>query len=292
MYYRYRIQREIEKLDPVKDHIQIVKMVAYQDMRWDSFRALEFALFRTFAVPTIGRLLGRTHEFTKRTQKRYDDTDLILGEIIEDGYDSPRGKAALERLNKIHGMFNISNEDFIYVLTTFVVEPYKWVERFGYRGMTMKEKIATHKFWYEVGKRMHIKDIPESFEGMVKFGEEYEKEYFGYSKGGHEVAVATESLFLGWYLPKALHGIGRPFVRAIMDEPLLEALQLERPSGFVRGLTNGLMQLRRKLLLLLSPKRTFGYRTKEFHPTYPNGYTTSELGPDRMKHMERISSNK
>ncbi len=45
---------------------------------WDMNQALSFALFRTYAVPGIGGLLDATGEFTARTQKRYDDTALLL----------------------------------------------------------------------------------------------------------------------------------------------------------------------------------------------------------------------
>jgi hypothetical protein len=47
-------------------------------------RALEFALFRTFCVPAISALLDKTQDFGKRAQKRYDDTDIIVSEMMED----------------------------------------------------------------------------------------------------------------------------------------------------------------------------------------------------------------
>ncbi|MBK7467669.1 MAG: hypothetical protein IPJ43_13160 [Saprospiraceae bacterium] len=47
--------------------------------------------FRTFASPRIGGVLHGTCEFEARTGKRYDDTDLIISEIIEHGFDGPRG---------------------------------------------------------------------------------------------------------------------------------------------------------------------------------------------------------
>jgi hypothetical protein len=70
---------------------------------WDTTRSLELALFRTFASPRIGGLLHATQEFEARAQKRYDDTDLIVSEIVEYGYDSDRGRRAIARMNAIHG---------------------------------------------------------------------------------------------------------------------------------------------------------------------------------------------
>ena len=53
-------------------------------------QALSFALFRTYAVPSIGRLLDETGEFARDTQKRYDDTGLLLDEPCRAGLHSER----------------------------------------------------------------------------------------------------------------------------------------------------------------------------------------------------------
>jgi hypothetical protein len=130
---RSRVLPEIESLDPVKDHQRIVFLSTRVDFPFDTTRALEFALFRTFAVPTIGGLLDRTQEFERRAQKRYDDTDLLVSALIEHGYDSERGRRAIARMNALHGRSAIRNEDFLYVLSTFVFEPIRWNARFGWR---------------------------------------------------------------------------------------------------------------------------------------------------------------
>lgn len=62
----------------------------------------ELALFCAFAVAKGTPLLAGTGEFTERTQKLYDDTVLRLAEILEHGYDSRRGRAALRRINQMH----------------------------------------------------------------------------------------------------------------------------------------------------------------------------------------------
>jgi hypothetical protein len=87
---------------------------------WDTTRSLEIALMRTFCVPSISALLDKTGEFKHRPQRRYDDTGLLTTEIMKWGYDSERGIEAIGRMNAIHGRFKISNEDFLYVLSTFI----------------------------------------------------------------------------------------------------------------------------------------------------------------------------
>ena len=77
----------IRTLDPERDHERIVFLSTCYDFSFDTTRALEFALFRAFCVPRIARLLDGTGEFRNRAQKRYDDTDIIVSELMEHGYD-------------------------------------------------------------------------------------------------------------------------------------------------------------------------------------------------------------
>src|SRR5215471_5408402 len=111
---RYAILHAIERLDPEKDHQRIIFLSTCHDFPFDTTRALEFALFRTFCVPSVSALLDRTGEFQERAQRRYDDTDLIVSELMEHGYDSERGRAALRRMNQLHGRFAITTEDVLY----------------------------------------------------------------------------------------------------------------------------------------------------------------------------------
>src|SRR5919109_4579005 len=105
---------EILRLDPVADHKRIVHLHVCYEFPFDTTRSLEFALFRTYAVPSIARLLDSTGEFGERAQKRYDDTDILISTFAEQGYDSEPGRRAIRRMNQIHGRFPIANEDFLY----------------------------------------------------------------------------------------------------------------------------------------------------------------------------------
>src|SRR6188474_1494312 len=143
--------REIRRLDPVADHQRIAYLDACFEFPWDTTRSLELALFRAFGVAKGSALLAETGEFTERTQKRYDDTVLMLSEMLEHGYDSPRGRAAMRQMNRLHGHYAIPNDEFLYVLSTFIYEPIRWITRFGWRPMVEQEKQATFYFWVEIG---------------------------------------------------------------------------------------------------------------------------------------------
>src|SRR5690242_1703453 len=137
---RHRNLERIAALDPERDHLEIYQISAGLEFPWDYTRALEFALFRTYCVPSISALLAATGEFRDRPQQRYDDTALLTAELAAHGYDSPRGKEALRVINRAHGQYAISNDDMLYVLTTFIYDPIGWIERYGWRRLTDHER--------------------------------------------------------------------------------------------------------------------------------------------------------
>jgi uncharacterized protein (DUF2236 family) len=275
---RSRVLEEIRGLDPVRDHQRIFFLTTRYDFPFDTTRALELALFRTFAVGSIGALLHRTGEFERRAQKRYDDTDLLLSEIMEWGYDGDRGRAALERINAIHGRFRIANEDFIYVLSTFVFEPIRFNERFGWRRLTEAERLAMFYFWREVGRRMGIRDIPASVEALQAYSEAYEREFFRPAAAGRHVGLATRELFAGWF-PRPLRPLIRQAIYALLDDRTREAFGFPRPHPLVRRLVLSALGGRAAVLRWMPRRRRPLLRTARRPPTYPAGYRIEQLGP-------------
>jgi hypothetical protein len=276
---RTSILRQIQALDPVADHQRIVFLSTCYDFPFDTTRALEFALFRTFCVPRIGELLDGTGEFVARAQKRYDDTDLLVSELIEHGYDSARGKRALRRINQLHGRFAIANDDFLYVLSTFVYEPIRWNARFGWRPLCAQERLAYFHFWEAVGRRMNIRDIPEDYEAFERFNRDYEKDHFRPSAPTARVGAATRDMFLSWF-PRPLRPLARDAIHALLDEPTRTAFGFPPPSPLARRLVPALLRCRARLLCWLPARRKPRLRTAGPHRTYPLGYVIEQLGPE------------
>lgn len=275
---RPSILQQIQALDPEKDHERIVHLCACYEFPFDFTRSLEFALFRTYAAPRVAALLHHTGESERRPQKRYDDTDLLLSEIVEGGYSSGRGDAALRRMNAIHGRFKIANEDYLYVLSTLIFEPVRWMGKYGWRPLCAQESLGLFFFWREVGRRMSIKDIPLSCEEFERYNVEYEKAQFRSTEASRCVGGATRELFVSWF-PRLLRPLMRSAIHALMDEPLLAAFGFQRPSRLMRGLVAGALGLRARLLRWLPPRRRPRLRTEMPRPTYPGGYRIEELGP-------------
>jgi ER-bound oxygenase mpaB/B'/Rubber oxygenase, catalytic domain len=245
---------------------------------FDTTRSLEFALFRTFAVPSIGRLLASTGEFTERAQKRYDDTDLIISTFVEHGHSSPLGRRAIRRMNQLHGRFEISNDDFLYVLSTFVFEPIRWNDRFGWRRSLDEERLAGFHFWREVGALMGIRNIPADFRELERFNVEYERARFAATEAGRRVGHATRDMFLAWF-PVVPRRLGARGLYAVMDEPLLRAFGFPKPPASLRRGTEAALRARSRAVRALPPRRRPKLRTALRHRTYPRGFELEALGP-------------
>jgi len=270
--------REIRRLDPVADHARIVYLDTCFEFPWDTTRSLELALFRTFAVPSVAALLDSTGEFAARPQKRYDDTDLILSTIAEHGYDSPEGRRAIRQMNRIHGRFEISNEDFLYVLSSFVFEPIRWNARFGWRPLIPTERLASFHFWREVGRMMAIRDIPDSFEELEQFNESYERERFARSPASERVGAATRDMFLAWF-PGLPRRFGAHAIYALMDDRLLAAFGFPQPPRTVRVAVEAALHARAHLVAALPPRRLPRLRTRRRTRTYGRDWSLEALGP-------------
>ncbi|MDT9592920.1 oxygenase MpaB family protein [Nocardioides zeae] len=271
-------RRRTAGLDPVTQHADIYRTLALYEFPWDLNQALSFALFRTFAVPSIGGLLDRTHEFTARTQQRYDDTSLLLEVPLVEGADSPRGRAAIRRINQMHRMYDIGNDDMRYVLATFVVCPTRWVAAYGWRDLTDDERTATVHYYAEVGRLMGIRDLPTSYAAYEQLMDSYEREHFAYDAGSRRVADATLDLLTTFY-PRGTRRAVRASSLALMDDALLDALGYPRPSARARRLATGALRARGRLVRLLPPRRRPAYvRDQRRIRSYPDGFVVEEMG--------------
>ncbi|MGM1063829.1 oxygenase MpaB family protein [Saccharothrix sp. Mg75] len=275
---RFALRRRITSLDPETDHVEILRLSTGHEFPWDYVRALEFALFRTYCVPSISALLAKTGEFERRPQRRYDDTALLMGELVEHGYDSPRGREALRVVNRLHGRYDISNDDMRYVLSTFVYDPVDWIDRFGWRPLTDHERLAAFHFYRAVGARMGIRDVPDTYGAFRAFKRAYEAEHFAYSDTNRRIGRYTLDLFCSWYpLPRA---VTAKAVLAMLDKPMLDAFGFPRPPAWLTTAGHAALKLRARALLLAPPRKRplLTDRPNRSYPDYPTGYRPSDLG--------------
>ncbi|NEP19714.1 MAG: DUF2236 domain-containing protein [Leptolyngbya sp. SIO4C1] len=270
--------QHIQQLDPARDAIAICHLLAGYEFPWDITRALEIALLRTFCIPSISELLDRTGEFHQRPQKRYDDTGIVVSELFKWGYAHPRGQAFLQRMNAIHHRFAICNEDYLYVLSTFIYEPVRWCDRFGWRPFDEIEKQATYYFWRAVGERMGIAQIPPTYDQFAAYNRAYEAEHFRYVATNQRVADATRNMLLSWF-PRPLRSLVNLGIPALLDAPLLAALGWQPAPTAVSTLAERALRVRSRLMRQLPPRQLPDFFADQTIRSYPDGYTLSDIGP-------------
>ncbi|MBB6170206.1 hypothetical protein HNR23_000266 [Nocardiopsis mwathae] len=277
---RYDWYDEIHRLDAEADFRRITQILAWHEFPWDITQALGLALYRTYAVPSIGELLGRTREFTTRTQYRYDDTALLLGAMLHHGFEPGEGRDALRRMNQMHRSFDIGNDDYRYVLSTFVVMPVRWLNDLGYgwRRLTEHEITASTNYYRELGRHMGIKEIPATYAEFHELFDSYERENFAYSEGGRAVSDATLDLMVDFY-PPWQRPVIRPFSMALLDDRLITAFRYPEPSRFWRVAARAGLRARAKVVRFLPPRvEPLMEKDNPNIRSYPAGFDVNRIG--------------
>ncbi|RKS10635.1 uncharacterized protein DUF2236 [Nocardiopsis sp. Huas11] len=277
---RFEWRDRVAAMDAEAECREIVLILGSHEFPWDFEQALGLALYRTYAVPSIGGLLGETDEFTGSTQKRYDDTALILGNMVQHGFEPGPGRDALRRMNQMHRSYDIGNDDYRYVLSTFVVMPVRWLNDYGYgwRRLSEHEIAAITHYYRRLGRYMGIKDVPETYAEFRDLMDGYEREHFAYSEGGRRVSDSTLDLMVSFYPPR-LSGAARRFSMAILDDSLIETFRYEPPSRAWRRAADLALKLRAKVVRRMKPREEPLWA--ENNPnirSYPTGYDVNRIG--------------
>ena len=256
---------------------------------WDTNRALELALLKTFCLPSISGLLHRTGEFGRRPRKRYDDTGLMVAELLRLGPDSPGGRAVIQRLNRIHGSYAISQADYAYVLSGFVAEPIRWMERYGWRPLSPGEQQALFRFWHHVGGLMGIEARPRSLPELMALNEQVETELFQSAASNQRVAEATLAMLLEPW-PAPLRPALATGMRGLLEPAVLASLNWPAAPAWLSAMLRTALRWRGRLLSLLyrcRPPRQQRFYSERPTPSYGTSFRLEQLGPPAM--LERLN---
>ncbi|KAH7635961.1 hypothetical protein B0T09DRAFT_30844 [Sordaria sp. MPI-SDFR-AT-0083] len=271
----------------LQDAHQIIMDLTQREFPYLYQRSLFFALFKTYAIPSISSLLLATGQLSspKTASKRATDTEVLVLEILTNPPWEKRGLEALARMNWLHGRWQkagrISDGDMLYTLSMFALEPDRWINRWEWRDVTEVERCATGVVWREVGGLMGIgfeglerfsetkekkedgkgdgeKEKEESglewMEKMERWSEWYEETEMRYEESNEKVARHTVDLLLLNQL-KVLRGLGKGFIRVLMGRRLREAMNFPEPPQWQEKSLTWFLYFRRWLLLHLSPPR-------------------------------------
>lgn len=285
---RFQRVRSIQRKYPYPDRASYAKMTTQH--AWEIQKALfslefpyivdrayQFALFRTYGIPTISKLLLATKEFStrERAPKREVDTVVIILEFVSCPPDSERACAAIARLNYIHGVYQragkISNDDMLYTLALFVGEPIKFIKKYEWREVTDLETCAMGTFWKAQGDAMHISYEPlegfktgwrdgiEWYEDLMRWTEKYEAAHMVPNQVNRDVANETLEILL-YDLPRSMHGIGINAALVLMDERLRKSMLFGPPPRIYETIIDSVLQFRKFLLRYLALPRPYMWR--------------------------------
>jgi hypothetical protein len=283
-----RNKKGLEKLVQGKVELQyqaIVKYLANHDAPLDYLISGELAQIQTFGIPSISKLLHRTKQYQNNSLKRLDDTRAILTECMADSVQSDRGQHMVKHLNWIHSHYEISNDDYLYTLALFIVEPARWMETFGYRPLTEREKYAGYLAFRSLGQAMGITDIPESRDEFVAWYQDYRNQHLSYHPDNKKV---TDDLIDGMkeMFPFFIKPLIRPVILTLINDPdLLVATEQTAPPRFIQTIIKGFMRVRKLSQKYINPWQKKSFETSylgQHYKTYPEGYQNSVLGPEKI----------
>lgn len=209
-------------------------------------KALQFALFRTYGIPTISKLLVQTSQFSEQAtaSKRYADTSVLIAEFAGYHPKSPRAIEAIGRMNFIHSHYQrsgkILDDDMLYTLSLFALEPIRWIARYEWRELDEFEKAAVGTFWKGVGDAMGVKfdklkgggkgggwtDGLQWLEEVEEWAQAYEKRCMVPDENNRKTAEQTVTILL-WTVPQFLKPYGKKIVSVLMDDRLRKAMMYE-----------------------------------------------------------------
>ncbi|MDP1540505.1 MAG: oxygenase MpaB family protein [Moraxellaceae bacterium] len=284
------VKAEIAALDAVNDCQRIVQLLVQYEFAWDITRSLEIALFYTYGSATVSGLLDRTGEFAKHGQKRYDDTRLLIAHFMDGGWDGPIGSAALARMNKTHAHYKIANDDFLFVLWTFIDFPIRWSLQFGPRPFTAHEQLAWFNFWIEIGRRMGMVELPTTKTAFDEWVDLYCSKVFVYAPANQRVAEATLAILKGW-VPSAMQGMVGPVVYSFFadDSRFLAAIGATAPNPvLVKTILSSL-----KALNTLRRQVAFGPYPFAVDDAINRSYPSGVYAIDALKpvHLEKVEND-
>ena len=132
---------------------------------------------------------------------------------------------------------------------------------------------------------MHIKDIPERWEEMEAWADEYEKRAMYPSDASHDLAETTMALLL-FYMPNLLKPAIKRLLIAIMDDRLRTAMMYPKQPPWIHKSIIYFCTFRRFLLrnFFLPRSKEVVYTSQEVneHGRYNILYTDNEVRSFRM----------
>lgn len=195
----------------------------------------------------------------ERIGKRYADTTVLVGEFLVNDIDSERACVAINRMNWIHSRYGnkIEMDQMVYTLCLLTCEALQWIDKYDWRQTVALEKHASWVFWNEVGRRMGLENVPQSFEACAAFIRDFEGRHMKPSRNNALIAERVVSLYAST-IPAFMAPAVRAVLKAFMDARLKCAFELsEYDVPFLQSFLHVLLAMRKYFVRhLMLPRYT------------------------------------
>ena len=201
-----------------------------------------FALFKAYGIPSISNLLVQTNQLAGpplSSSKRYADTGALLKEAVLNKPGSDRSVTAIARINYLHDRHRargkIADQDMLYTLSLFALEPARWLKRHEWRELNEMELCAVGIYWKYLGDALKVpfellpgsktgwRDGLEWLQELREWSEAYEKKHMMPAQSNKKLADSTLDIML-YSIPSWAHGIGVKFFGAFLEERVRNAM--------------------------------------------------------------------
>ncbi|QQK47161.1 Permease, cytosine/purine, uracil, thiamine, allantoin [Penicillium digitatum] len=278
--FAYLTRESMSKMT-IEEAFQIQKQIAWLEFPFTFGKSFQFALFRTYGIPSISTLLVKTSQFSspETSLKRYTDTRVLMQEVIGNNPTSARAHLGLARTHYLHSGYRASgkilDDDMLFTLALFALQPIRFINRYEWRQLTDLERCAIATFWKSVGDGLDIsyeklpsgkngfRDGLQWLEEIDAWSEEYEARFMVPDNKNRETADQTTAV-LAYTLPKIFHPAAFQVVSFMMDDRLRKAMYYDPPSAFYSALLSAILTARKLFLRYLALPRPYFLRATLF----------------------------
>ncbi|KAJ2998401.1 hypothetical protein NUW58_g326 [Xylaria curta] len=289
--FRYSQKRAIEKRFNFGDRSSLAQMTlkdAHAIQTWLAEQqfpsvfsaAIFFALFKTYSIPSISGLLVTTRQFGRpgdiqATSKRAADTSVLLTNMMMRPPGSSLAKLAVARTNYFHNIYRrtgrISNDDMLYTLSLFTLQPMRWTAMYDWRPLSDMERCAIATCFKVWGEDLQIsyEALPSHSRGWTDglhwleeldaWSQEYEERHVEASDTNAEVVNATRELVL-CQIPKSLHRVVWGVVAILLGPRVQKAMRIPDPPLGLESAFNLMITIRKYILRYACPPRPYFLR--------------------------------
>lgn len=277
------MRAEQRRLDPETDAGRISELsycTRFPRMQFPYHMYYSLFFVRASGAPESARPIDRDGcgYFYRYGDRRADDTTADIFGWMHHGPHSELGRASLERVKRMHDgvgvKWGMPNHVLLHTLACDLTLPDRFMELVGGPRFDEHERRAQLNFWRAVGDGLGIADVPETWEDMVRYVEEYERsEHYRASPEGRRLARGFVDQFCARWFPRPLHWLGRWILLSMVEDHVLEVQGFKRPPRPFVWLTRQATRLSVYLTFYVlpdpSPTYSPGELFREGHPNVP-----------------------